>query len=83
MRGRNPWAELMDLEKVKLGHSPLTNNIYLYRYGKDPNVALDKRDAESDVMSVLVQYMMYNAPEGSEKTIYIGDKKYNVMVTPA
>jgi hypothetical protein len=73
----------MKLENIKLGHSPLTDSIFLYRHGKDAWLALDKRDAEADVMSVLVQHMMHDAPKGSEKVIALGDKKYTVRVTPA
>lgn len=73
---------MIDLNKVKLGHSPLTDTIFLYRHGKDPSVVLDKRDAEVDVMVVLIEYMMYNAPRGSEKVITIGNKQYTIRVTP-
>ena len=72
----------MDLDKIKLGHSPLTDAIFLYRHGKDVEMALDKREAEADVMSVLVAHMMHDAPKGSEKVITLGDKKYTVRVTP-
>ena len=73
---------MIDLNKVKLGHSPLTDTIFLYRHGKDPRAALDKRDAEADVMAVLVEHMMHNAPRGSEKVITLGDKQYTIRVTP-
>ena len=72
----------MDLHKVRLGHSPLTDEIFIYRHGKDVALALDKREAEADVMSVLVAHMMHDAPSGSEKVITLGDKKYTVRVTP-
>lgn len=71
----------MDLNKIKLGHSPLTDTIFLYRHGKDPALALDKRKAEADVMSVLVEHMMHDAPKGSEKIITIGNKQYLIKVT--
>lgn len=72
----------MDLSKIKLGYSPLTDTIFLYRHGKDVGLALDKREAEADVMSVLVVHMMHDAPKGSEKVITLGDKKYTIRVTP-
>jgi len=72
----------MELHSIKLGHSPLTDTIFLYRHGKDPDLALDKREAESDVMSVLIAHMMHDAPKGSEKVITLGDKQYTVRVTP-
>ena len=72
----------MDLNKVKLGYTPLSDSIYLYLHGKNPHVALDKREAEADVMAVLVEHMMHGAPKGAEKTVEFGDKKYVVRVTP-
>jgi len=72
----------MELNKVKLGYSPLTDTIFLYRHGKDHALALDKREAEADVMAVLVAHMMHGAPKGSEKVITLGDKQYTIMVTP-
>lgn len=72
----------MGLDKIKLGHSPLTDTIFLYRHGKDPALALDKREAEADVMSVLVAHMMHGAPKGAEKVITLGDKQYTIRVTP-
>ena len=73
---------MVDLRKIRLGHSPLTDTIFLYRHGKDPGFALDKREAEADVMAVLIDHMMHNAPRGSEKVITLGDKQYTIRVTP-
>lgn len=70
------------LDKIKLVHSPLTDTIFLYRHGKDVALALDKREAEADVMAVLVAHMMHNAPRGSEKVITLGERKYTIRVTP-
>ena len=40
-----------EMANIKLGYSQLgTGNIYIYRHGKDPNLALEKREAEFDVM---------------------------------
>lgn len=70
------------IRQIKLGHSPLTDTIFLYRHGKDPRVALDKREAEADVMAVLVEHMMHNAPRGSSKVVSFGAQKYLIKVTP-
>jgi len=70
------------INNVKLGHCPLTDTIMLYRHGKDPRLALDIREAESDVMEVLVAHMMHRAPRGSEKVVTIGGKQYKIRVTP-
>lgn len=72
----------MDLSKIKLGYSPLTDSIFMYRHGKDHGLALDKREAEGDVMSVLIAHMMHNAPKGSEKIITLGAEQYMIRVTP-
>ena len=72
----------MKLDKIKLGHSPLTDTIFWDRHGKDPELALDKRTAESDVMAVLVAHMMHDAPKGSEKVITLGGREYTIRVTP-
>lgn len=73
----------MALDNIKLEYSPLSDSIYMYRHGKkDIHLALEKRKAEFDVMRVLVERMMLNAPNGSEKQITLGDKKYNIRVTP-
>lgn len=70
------------LDKIKLGHSPLSDTIYLYRHGEDPRVALERREAEADVMKVLVEHMLDNYPSGSKKVVLIGDNKYEVSVLP-
>lgn len=72
----------MQLDNVKLGHSPLTDTIFMYRHGKNPALALDKREAEADVMSVLVSHMMHDAPKGSQKVVTLGQNRYTVRVTP-
>lgn len=74
------------LNKIKLGFSPLTQNIYIFRHGKDEGLALDKREAEHDVMRVLVDMMMYDAPKGASKIIYFEKdgkrESFEVIVRP-
>ena len=72
----------MNLNNIKLGHSPLTDTIFIYRHGKDVGLALDKREAEADVFSVLIAHMMHDAPKGSSKVIRLGDKRFKIVVTP-
>lgn len=87
-RWTNCWAdckrndEMTDLNKIKLAYSPLSDRIVLYRHGKDPALALDKRESEQDVMTALVDYMMHGTSKGSEKDVRIGDTWYTVRVTP-
>lgn len=72
----------VDLNKIKLGYSPLTDTIYLYRHGKNPDHALDKREAESDVYKVIVQKLMHDAPNGSVLSISLGKDKFEVSCKP-
>lgn len=70
--------KMQDLNRIKLGYSPLTDSIYLYRHGKKPEIILDKRRAEEDVMSVFIEKMMYGAKKGSFMKVTLGDKIYEV-----
>ena len=71
-----------DLNKMKIGHSPLDDTIYLFRHGVDETEALDKRDAEADVMSAVITKMMHEAPNGSALRITLGDSQYDLSVSP-
>ena len=70
------------IENIKLGYSSLDGKIYIYRHGKDPRSALERIEAEADVMAVLVQQMMDDAPNGSVKTFTLGDKQYELRLKP-
>ena len=72
----------VDLKKIGLRHSPLSDSIYLCRFGKDPCLALDKRDAEADAVTVLVEYMMHDAPKGSKKSVQVNGEWYELQVRP-
>jgi hypothetical protein len=72
----------VSLKNIKLGVSPLTNEIMLYRHGKDPRVALERREAEADVMIALVNHMLEGRMVAVEKLISIGGKQFAVRVTP-
>lgn len=73
---------MTDINKIKLGFSPLTESIYLYRHGKDERVALEKREAEIDIFRVITEYMMYNAPKGSRKVFSFGESSYELILRP-
>lgn len=73
---------MIDLNKIKISASPLTGEIYLYRHGKDPNFALDKRKAEADVIFALIGHMLHDMPDGAEKDVQLGDQKYKIIVKP-
>lgn len=71
-----------DLENIKLGISPFEDKIFLYRHGRDPATALDKRDATRDVVAVIIKYMMRDAPKGSRQKFLFGDKSFEITVKP-
>lgn len=71
-----------DLNKIKIGHSPLTDTIYLFRHGVDESEALDKREADADVISAVITKMMHNSPDGSTLRITLGDSLYDLTVKP-
>lgn len=47
---------MSNLSKVALRHTALGNRIVLARFGKDPHVALDTRDAMNDFFQTAVSY---------------------------
>lgn len=73
-----------DMNKIKIGVSGLTHQIYLYRMGKDPKFCLYKRDAESEVFATVIEYMLgkdmntIGAKVG--QTMRYGDKSFRVIV---
>ena len=44
------------LENVKLRLAPISNRMVFARFGKNPEVALETKDAMSDVFQVITQY---------------------------
>lgn len=46
----------MNLHKTGIRVAPLSNRIVLARFGKDPSVALETRDAMNEVWQALVSY---------------------------
>ena len=72
----------MNLNKVGIRHSPLSDSIYLCRFGKDPSVALDKRNIESEVMRAITEHMMLDAPRGAKKKYCIGKRWYEIQIKP-
>ena len=72
----------MNLDKIGVRHSPLSDSLYLCRFGKDSCVALDKRNIEPEVMEAITNHMMMDAPKGSKKKYKIGDNWYELQITP-
>ena len=75
-------AATTDLNKIKIGHSPLTDTIYLYRHGADASSILDKREAEADVISAVITKLTHEAPMGSSLRVTLGDMDYELSVKP-
>jgi len=74
---------MKELNNIKIGASPLTGEIYLYRHGVKKNVALDKRPAEPDVISATIDHMMHDAPRGAKKIVKANNGRlYLIKVTP-
>jgi hypothetical protein len=71
---------MKELDNIKLGYSTLSKQIYLYRHGKDAQLALEKRECEPDVMDVLVLSMTDNTPKGSIKTFTLNNKTYKLTL---
>jgi hypothetical protein len=51
------------LEKIKVGFSPLSETIQLYRMGVDPECALETKDVTLEVMSAVVEHLTHT-PNG-------------------
>lgn len=48
---------MSQLDKIHIVHAPLSNRINLARFGKDPTVALESKDAMGQFLMVLCSYM--------------------------
>lgn len=46
------------LNKIKIGNSPLTNTVQLYRMGKDPHAALESKDITADAVAAVVENLL-------------------------
>jgi len=75
---------MFDMNRIKVGVSGMTNTIYLYRMGKDPNVCLDKREADSGVFAAVIEYMLFqqldNPKAKASQTMKYSDRCFRVMV---
>lgn len=74
---------MIDMDKFKIGVSGLTHQIYLYRMGKDPQFALDKRVIESEVFAAVIEYLLEGKLDdiGLKKgqSMRFGDKYFRVI----
>lgn len=70
------------LHKIKIGVSPLSKRIMLYRMGKSPTDALESKDCTNEVYGAVIEEMMDGMPTGATKTVTSGDKAWDVTVIP-
>ena len=71
------------IDRHRVGFSPLTGGVNLYRHGIDPGVAFDKRDALQEVMVAAGEHLLHGFPEGAKADLIIGDRKYVISIAPA
>lgn len=76
---------MSDLHKVQIRHAPLSNRIVLARFGKDPTVALETRDAMDEFLKAIVSYVFgHKVPDeghGGEIIFGGGDEQYTLKLT--
>ncbi|WP_018900392.1 hypothetical protein [Rhizobium sp. 2MFCol3.1] len=74
----------MSIEKTGIRHAPLSNRIVLARFGKDPEVALETRDAMDEFLKALVSYCfdgkVPEPGEGMEWSFGGGDEQYEIVI---
>lgn len=72
------------LDGVKLRLAPLSKRIVFARFGKNPEVALETKDAMSDVLQVFTQYAfdgeMPEIGQCVELQFGAGDEQFLVLI---
>ena len=72
------------LDKIGIRHAPLSNRIVIARFGKDPGLALDKRDAQSEFFQALISYAfdgkMPVHGQGTEIQFGGGDEQFTLTI---
>jgi hypothetical protein len=73
------------IDKVAIRHAPLSGRIVLTRFGKDPTVALETKDAMSDFWKALVSFVfdgkMPDVGTMAEVDFGGGDEQFTVAIT--
>lgn len=74
---------MVDMKKVHVGYQQLANDIFIYRTGKRPHVALDQREAFSECVGAIFDYLWEGDTHEGKRSLEIekGDKKYQITVT--
>jgi len=69
------------LDNITVGHSPLTNRLFIYRFGKkNPHMALDKREATSEVLNSALRHLLVLLKEGASIEFDIDSSKYRLDI---
>ena len=75
------------LDKISIRHAALSRRVVLARFGKDPTVALDTKDAMSDFWKALVSFafdgQMPQKGEAAEVTFGGGDEQFILTIRRA
>ena len=75
---------MAQIDKVGLRHSPLSDRIVMARFGKDPTLALETRDAMNEFWQALVSYafkgQMPESGEAVEVKFGGGDEQFVARV---
>jgi len=73
------------LEKVGIRHAPFSNRIVLARFGKDPTLALETRDATNEFWQALASFAFdHKMPEPGASTVVSfggGDEQFEFTIT--
>jgi hypothetical protein len=70
------------LERIKLGIDPQTGQVFIYRHGSNPGIALEKRSAFQDLFMCYIGLMMFGAEKNHrEEEISIGGRRYRISAT--
>ncbi len=80
---RAPRRPRFSIENIRVGLSPLSNELFIYRHGKDPRLALEKRSATPEIMSTVMDYFFHDVEDdvpGIEQTFEINGDLFQVTI---
>ena len=75
----------MNLQNIVIRVAPFSNRVVLARMGKDPNVALETRDAMNDFFKALVLFAFEGRMPAEGEAVEVnfggGDEQFTLKVT--
>lgn len=72
----------MDMNRIRVATSPLSGQIHIYRHGKDPHIALDRRDCTQEAIIAFAEMMLHDSPKGARVSVRLGDKACEIVAKP-